>query len=110
MSDCDLFFRSQLLLLEPVELTDEEMSWVATNDGSLVSEELELKYQHYSAHEVLQAVLPVEIVKDVPSSFEQIGHIAHLNLREEQLPYKGIIGMALINLCDMKFACMRRGW
>ena len=29
---------------------------------------------------------------EVPSSFETVGHIAHLNLREELLPYKHIVG------------------
>ena len=42
-----------------------------------------------------RAVLPTEDVKDVPSSFEQIGHIAHLNLRDDQLPYKELIGMII---------------
>lgn len=29
---------------------------------------------------------------EVPSSFETVGHIAHLNLREELLPHKHTIG------------------
>ena len=52
-----------------------------------------MTYKNFSSHEILQSVLPIEAVKDIPSSFEQIGHIAHLNLREEQLPYKELIGM-----------------
>ena len=31
---------------------------------------------------------------EIPSAFETVGHIAHLNLREEQLPFKKVIGQA----------------
>jgi tRNA G37 N-methylase Trm5 len=34
---------------------------------------------------------------EVPTSFESVGHIAHLNLREELLPYKYIIGQVLLD-------------
>lgn len=37
-----------------------------------------------------QRLLPAGI--EVPSSFETVGHIAHLNLREELLPHKHTIG------------------
>ena len=50
-----------------------------------------LEYQQYTMHAILRAVLPPEI-KDVPTAFEAVGHIAHVNLREEQLPYKELIG------------------
>ena len=42
---------------------------------------LELGYSHLSVDEALRVLLP-STVHDVPSSYEQIGHIAHLNLRE----------------------------
>lgn len=38
----------------------------------------------------VQRLLPEGI--EVPSSFETVGHIAHLNLREELLPHKHTIG------------------
>ena len=82
-------------MLQPVDLSADEMDWISDNKGLMTSEKLELGYQHFSIHDVLQAVLPTEDVKDVPSSFEQIGHIAHLNLRDDQLPYKELIGMII---------------
>ncbi len=34
---------------------------------------------------------------EVPTSFESVGHIAHLNLRDELLPYKHVIGQVLLD-------------
>ena len=39
--------------------------------------------------QVLEALLPKDMV--IPSAFETVGHIAHLNLRDEHLPYKKLI-------------------
>lgn len=45
---------------------------------------------HHMPSRAMQRLLPAGV--DVPSAFESVGHIAHLNLREELLPYKHIIG------------------
>ncbi len=42
-----------------------------------------------------QALLPPG--SDVPSAFETVGHIAHLNLRDELLPYHKVIGQVLLD-------------
>jgi tRNA (guanine37-N1)-methyltransferase len=52
---------------------------------------LKVSYENIPVEEVLRKILPAEIV-EIPSSFEQVGHIAHLNLREEVLQYKNLIG------------------
>ena len=41
-----------------------------------------------------QALLPAGI--EVPSSFETVGHIAHVNLRDELLPFKLLVGRVLL--------------
>jgi len=43
---------------------------------------------------MLQKLLPEG--SEVPSSFESIGHIAHLNIRDELLLYKGVIGQVIM--------------
>ncbi|XP_042489598.1 tRNA (guanine(37)-N1)-methyltransferase 2 [Macadamia integrifolia] len=42
---------------------------------------------------VLKQILPLGV--DVPSSFETIGHITHLNIAEELLPYKDVIAKVI---------------
>ena len=61
----------------------------------VVEHSIELSYSYFSMDEVLSQILPKEI--DIPSSFEIAGHVAHFNLREEQLPYKSIIGQVLLD-------------
>ncbi len=59
-----------------------------------------LRYEHLGAFEVLRQLLPREVVGDIPTSFETVGHIAHLNLKDEQLPYKALIGRVILEKND----------
>lgn len=52
--------------------------------------QLKLTYENLKSEEVLRAVLPEG--QDVTSGFSRVGHIAHMNLRDHQLPYKHLIG------------------
>ncbi|KAI9638795.1 Met-10+ like-protein-domain-containing protein [Dioszegia hungarica] len=58
---------------------------------------LELGYDYWSASDVLNAILPDTATGDPPSSFTQTGHIGHVNLRDEWLPYKHLIGQVLLD-------------
>lgn len=42
----------------------------------------------------------------IPSAFETVGHIAHLNLREEHHPYKKIIAKVHIDLVSNDFVSL----
>nr|XP_006632388.2 PREDICTED: tRNA (guanine(37)-N1)-methyltransferase [Lepisosteus oculatus] len=57
--------------------------------------ELELTYEHLKSDEVLRAVLPPG--QDVTSGFSRVGHIAHLNLRDHQLPFRKLIGQVIMD-------------
>lgn len=55
---------------------------------------LELTYENFKLEEILRAVLPEG--QDVTSGFSRVGHIAHLNLRDHQLPYRHLIGRCTV--------------
>ncbi|KAK9241219.1 Met-10+ like-protein-domain-containing protein [Lipomyces kononenkoae] len=58
---------------------------------------LELGYDFWRADEILMSILPLDLLSEVPSGFTMTGHIAHMNLRDEYLPYKHIIGEIVLD-------------
>lgn len=48
-----------------------------------------------------------EDAQDIPSSFTQIGHIAHMNLRENYYPWKKLIAQVILDVSLSKhfFSC-----
>lgn len=66
----------------------------ARPEVELVSSEVVLSEANYTLEELLRSVIPAEL--ELPSAYEAVGHIAHLNLRKELLPYKTAIGQALL--------------
>eukprot|EP00897_Mesotaenium_endlicherianum_P004405 jgi/Mesen1/3993/ME000210S03233 len=60
----------------------------------LAQYELVLDYSYWPADHVLRELLPAG--SEVPTSFETIGHVAHVNIRDELLPYKHLIGQVLL--------------
>ncbi|EQC32018.1 hypothetical protein SDRG_10217 [Saprolegnia diclina VS20] len=63
---------------------------------SVHTHEITLDYSFWGVDHVLRKLLP-ESITEVPASFETIGHIAHINLREFHLPYKHIIGQVILD-------------
>ncbi|KAI9093365.1 hypothetical protein K1719_027379 [Acacia pycnantha] len=61
----------------------------------LVKCHLTLFYDYWQMNEILEALLPEVMI--VPSAFETVGHIAHLNLRDEHLPYKKLIAKVVLD-------------
>ena len=56
---------------------------------------LKLSYENFTMPEVLKKTLPKDI--ETPSGFETIGDIAHLNLLENQMAFKKIIGQVVMD-------------
>lgn len=61
----------------------------------VVSYTLSLGYSYWSADHILKQILPPGV--EVPSSFETIGHIAHLNIHDELLPFKDVIAKVIFD-------------
>ncbi|CAA7394649.1 unnamed protein product [Spirodela intermedia] len=56
---------------------------------------LTLSYDYWSTNEILEGLLPEGVV--APSAFETVGHIAHLNLREEHFPFRKLIAQVILD-------------
>nr|XP_035116549.1 tRNA (guanine(37)-N1)-methyltransferase isoform X2 [Callithrix jacchus] len=94
---------SRLIMLDPYKMfthdsfEEAELSVLEQlNVSPQISEyNLELTYENFKSEEILRAVLPEG--QDVTSGFSRVGHIAHLNLRDHQLPFKHLIGQVMID-------------
>jgi len=58
--------------------------------------EVSLTIDNFTYEEILRAYLPENHHDYIPTSFETVGHIAHLNLRDELAPYRYVIGSLLL--------------
>ena len=93
---------NKLLLLNPQYKKDEFSTWpaqlqslITDNNYEYIDYELNLNYGDLNMQDVLRELLPKEVV--IPTGFETVGTIAHLNLRSGQLPHKYIIGQVLLD-------------
>lgn len=94
---------SRLVLLDPHRVSspssfseeEEEALRSFSVPQELRDYELRLTYDNLKSEEVLEAVLPLG--QDVTSSFSRVGHIAHMNLRDHQLPYRKLIGQVIMD-------------
>lgn len=102
--DADLAAKGRrCLLLNPSILPKQPETWgpviselVKKDEVGLVPYELKLDYDYWTYRDVLSSLLPEELHDDIPSGFNTAGHVAHLNLRDQHLPYKQLIGQVLV--------------
>lgn len=68
---------------------------------NVVEVEVSMGYEQLTVADTLKKILTCPSIKppigDIPSSYEQIGHIAHLNLRDDCLKFKYIIGRVILD-------------
>ena len=77
-------------IFDSLELKD----LLESGEGTKGEHTVTVSYSDWTVDEVLRRMLPVT---EVPSAFEIIGHLAHINLREELLPYKLLIGKVVLD-------------
>lgn len=76
------------------EIPDEKLDQLKKlSEVEVVPHSVTLGYSYWSADHILKQILPDGV--DIPSSFETIGHIAHLNLHDELLPFKDVIAKVI---------------
>ncbi|KAI1368707.1 Met-10+ like-protein-domain-containing protein [Xylaria arbuscula] len=75
---------------------------VEKQELGVVPYDLSLDYAHWTYEEVMRCLLPPDMRdsnEGFPTGYNQAGHVAHLNLRDEFLPYKKLIAEVLIDKC-----------
>lgn len=79
------------------ELPQQAKDFLRERNLPLVTHALELTYDYWTVDDIIASILPEELVAEAPSGFATVGHIAHLNLRDEYIPYKHIIGQIILD-------------
>ncbi|KAH9984412.1 Met-10+ like-protein-domain-containing protein [Russula vinacea] len=79
------------------DLSADARSYLKAQNASLTTYNIELGYDYWNADEILHAILPEELLDGSPSGFSSTGHLAHVNLNDEYLPYKHIIGQVILD-------------
>lgn len=77
-------------------LSDTQKEFLKANGCSFQLHRLKLDYRDFSFDEILKKILP-EDTKEIVTSFETVGHIAHLNLKPVMLEYKHLVGEVLLD-------------
>lgn len=57
---------------------------------------LNFDFDYWPYDDILKAILPDSLVEQCPSAFTVAGHLAHLNLKEQYMPYRHIIGEVIL--------------
>lgn len=73
------------------------LEFITANGIEIIPLEIDLDYSFWQADDILAAILPDELVQDSPAGFTMVGHIAHMNLRVEYLPFKHTIGQVILD-------------
>ncbi|CAK44472.1 hypothetical protein CBS115989_10015 [Aspergillus niger] len=59
--------------------------------------DLTLDYDYWTYADIMSCILPEDMLDEIPQGFTQVGHVSHLNLREQYLPYKHLLAQVLLD-------------
>lgn len=76
------------------ELSEKQQKVLEESQASLVDVHVELTFDNFTQEAILHRLLPD--VEEITTRFEQVGHIAHINLQNHLLPHKYLIGTVLL--------------
>ncbi|MCJ1280917.1 tRNA(m(1)G37)methyltransferase [Xylographa opegraphella] len=92
------------LLLSPNIRPDDPSTWsskllelIEAKKVNITPYELKLSYDTWTYHDILSAIIPEDAQNELPAGFSIVGHVAHLNLREQYLQYKNLIAAVLLD-------------
>ncbi|KAK4452988.1 putative undecaprenyl pyrophosphate protein [Podospora aff. communis PSN243] len=92
------------LLLDLGVKAEDPKTWGAELEEGVVASaltvmpyELQLDYDYWSYQDVMTSILPEELHYEIPTGFNTAGHVAHLNLRDQYLPYKKVVAEVLLD-------------
>lgn len=64
---------------------------------AIIPYDLVLDYKYWTYHDIISSLLPEDEQGEIPSGFSLVGHVAHLNLRDEYIKYKYLIAEILLD-------------
>lgn len=64
---------------------------------SVIPFTVHLTYPYWTYHDIISSILPPDEQGEIPSGFQQVGHVAHLNLRDGYLKHKTLIAQILMH-------------
>ncbi|OAA64997.1 tRNA transferase Trm5/Tyw2 [Cordyceps fumosorosea ARSEF 2679] len=92
-----LILQSHIKPQEPSTWSQVLQEASAAGDVKVVPYDINIDYNLWSYVDVMRSILPVELQNEIPTGFNTAGHVAHLNLRDQYLPYKHIIAQVIID-------------
>jgi tRNA (guanine37-N1)-methyltransferase len=95
---------TKVILLNPEVKPEDQKTWskslregVEKEEVGIIPYELKLDYDHWNYLDIVKSILPEDEQGEIPQGFSMVGHVAHMNLREEYLPYKSILAEVLMD-------------
>lgn len=92
-----LVLKTHIKPQEPSTWSRELQEASKRGDLKVIPFDINIDYSLWSYVDVMRSILPEELQNEIPSGFNTAGHVAHLNLRDQYLPYKHIIAQVIID-------------
>ncbi|KAJ3342793.1 tRNA(m(1)G37)methyltransferase [Gonapodya sp. JEL0774] len=79
---------------DPSHLPNPLLSLMSAHNATLTTHSIVLDYSYWTTEDILRSVIPATV--NVPGAFETVGHIAHMNLREDVREYRAVVGAVVL--------------